>query len=112
MNGNDKFVSSMPSWDTRFIGPRNEADQSFQHKNFWGGYGFSDQVYLIKTKVFKQSGVWHYRHIESDRYPIGDTFEKKIDAFMRNADKWRLVHKKSWYEHRSRSGHTYKLLGA
>lgn len=112
MDGNSKCVSSMPSWDPSFIGPMNEANHDYRFKNFWAGYGFSDQVYLLRVEPFLRPSAWKFRHQDSERFPIGDTCEKRIDAYMRCNDKLRLVHKRSWYDHRSRSGHTYKLISA
>ena len=110
MDSNAKCVSSMPSWDPTFAGPKHESNHEFN--DFWAGYGFSDQVYLLRVEPFLQPSAWKFHHQDSERFPIGDTCEKRIDAYMRCNDKWRLVHKRSFYEHRSRSGHTYKLIGA
>jgi len=100
MDGNDKLISSMPAWDSSLYGPRNESNGDYKNDNFYAGCGFSDQLYIAKMSVFK-TDIYHYHHGDSDRFPIGNTFERRVDAYMRCQEKWRIIHKRSYYDHRS-----------
>ncbi len=50
--------------------------------DFFVGYGFSDQCYLIKSEVFKKQ-VYNETNIASNQYPEygGELFEKRVDSF-------------------------------
>lgn len=96
LNANPNIYVANPTWNNKF---GEAAKESFSEiENFWLGYGFSDQVYLIKADNFKQK-IYDEKNVHSDRYPKygGELFEKRVDAFMRNKDKHRITHKFSSY---------------
>ncbi len=80
------------------------ASESFaQDRDFYAGYGFSDQMYLVRTSDLRSRPVYHEEHEMSARYPEygGELFEKRIDSWMRNHEFLRLTYKHGSYEHRN-----------
>jgi hypothetical protein len=80
------------------------AKESFaEDDQFYAGYGFSDQMYLVRASDFRSSAVYHERNEASERYPRygGELFEKRVDSWMRNHAFHRLTYKHGSYEHRN-----------
>lgn len=79
---NPDIIVANPTWNSKFEEAKSESDLSIG--NFFIGYGFSDQCYLIVNKVFKDQ-IYNFTHTKSERYPAygGELFEKRVDAFMR-----------------------------
>lgn len=79
-----------------------EAQAYEEDADFWLGYGFSDQCYLIKTADYKQR-IFNETHPVSERYPLygGELFERKVDSWMHNHDFLRATYKKGNYLHRN-----------
>ena len=80
------------------------AAESFaQDDDFYIGYGFSDQMYLVRTSDLRSRRPYHEEHELSARYPEygGELFEKRIDSWMRNHDFRRLTYRHGSYEHRN-----------
>jgi hypothetical protein len=50
-------------------------------------------VYLVRTSDFKER-IYNENNSLSERYPKygGELFEKRVDAYMRNHDKYRITH--------------------
>ena len=95
LESNEKYVIAMPRWckDDNAI-EKAEEDKG----NFFIQYGFTDQIYIIKTKKFKED-IYHYKHPMSERYPSygGECFEKRVDSFMRCNKYYGIVHKNYIY---------------
>jgi DNA-binding Lrp family transcriptional regulator len=87
-----------PSWDDTFV--QAKAQSRAEDAEFYRGFGFSDQCYLIRAADFKKP-MYNERHIDSERYPRygGELFEKRVDAFMRNHNFMRITSKKASYRH-------------
>jgi hypothetical protein len=100
MQNNQRYICSMPSWDPFLVGPKGEC--LVEVENFYAAYGFTDQVYLANVGAFT-GDIYRFYHPSSDRYPKygGDNFEKRMNSYMVCNDRCRLVHKKSFYAHRS-----------
>jgi len=80
------------------------AEESFaEDDDFYTGYGFSGQMYLIRTSDFRSPEVYHERNPLSERYPAygGELFEKRVDSWMRNHDFHRITYKHGSYLHRN-----------
>ena len=80
------------------------AAESFaEDDNFYIGYGFSDQNYLVRTADFRSPAVYHEKNPLSERYPGygGELFEKRVDSWMRNHEHYRLTYRFGAYEHRN-----------
>ncbi|AOW08134.1 hypothetical protein [Flavobacterium gilvum] len=94
----DRFIVANPTWNNNFEEAKNEAHCEID--DFYVGYGFSDQCYLIKSEVFK-SQIYSEKNIDSERYPNygGELFEKRVDAFMRNINNLRITSKEVSYIH-------------
>jgi len=113
-----KYVCANPSWVISqggitfgADGAKQEADSELDH--WYVGYGFSDNCYLVPTKLFKQP-IYNEHHPDSARYPIyaGECFEKRVDSYMRNHQLLRLSYKTLWYSHKNLPKKWYiKLLG-
>lgn len=82
----------------------HEADQESteQDSDFWLGYGFSDQCYLVRTADLRQR-IYHETHPESERFPVygGELFEKRMDAWLRTNGYLRCVFKHGSYLHKN-----------
>lgn len=87
-----------PVWNMRNDEARSESFA--ENRDFYFGYGFSDQCYLIRTKDFKDR-IYNQTHADSQRYPAygGELFEKRVDAWMRNRGYYRLTYKHGSYIH-------------
>ncbi|MBI3573086.1 MAG: hypothetical protein HY092_02705 [Candidatus Kerfeldbacteria bacterium] len=100
MDQDHRYVCANPFWADR---APNLNDGFFSEIGDWFvGDGFSDQCYLVPTKVFKGQ-VYGERHSAADRYPRygGELFEKRVDSYMRNHGLWRLTHKEVRYTHQN-----------
>ena len=88
------------TWDHRY---RDAAKESFaSSKDFFIGYGFSDQCYLIRTQDFR-APIYNEGHPASERYPQygGELFEKRVDSWMRNHNLHRITYRHGSYVHRN-----------
>lgn len=88
------------TWDKRYKEAKKESLS--EDNSFYYGFGFSDQMYLIRTNDFKQQ-IYLEKHADSERYPEygGDLFEKRVDSWMRNNNYLRATHKKNYYLHQN-----------
>ncbi|MNY60581.1 hypothetical protein D3C86_1971540 [compost metagenome] len=81
--------------------------------NFYIGFGFTDQCYLIKRDIYIGK-IYNEYNIESDRYPKygGELFEKRVDSYMRNNNLHRIIHKHKIYTHQNftKLKYIYRLL--
>lgn len=79
---------------------KREAD--YEDANWYYGYGFSDQCYLIRTADFRQR-IYQETNPMSERYPKygGELFEKRVDAYMRNHELLRMSSKHMGYHHKN-----------
>lgn len=96
----EDVIVANPTWDFNYI---QAAEESFDSiRNFYLGYGFSDQCYLIKKDVFR-SQIYHENHPLSERYPKygGELFEKRVDSYMRNHSLSRISSKEAGYLHKN-----------
>ena len=85
-------------------GKTEEAGQESleQDSDYWLGYGFSDQCYLVKVSDFR-APIYAERHSASERFPVygGELFEKRVDAWLRNNEYLRCVYKHGSYLHKN-----------
>jgi hypothetical protein len=94
----DDIIVANPTWDFEYKEAEEESISEID--DFYIGYGFSDQCYLIKSNVFKGQ-IYNEKNIVSEKYPKygGELFEKRVDSFMRNQNKFRITCKKVSYVH-------------
>jgi hypothetical protein len=95
-NGDYKVAN--PVWNRRYDEARRES--SFEVDSFYVSYGFSDQCFLVRTGDFR-APIYNESNIASERYPEygGETFEKRVDSWMRNHGYLRLTFKWGSYVH-------------
>lgn len=88
------------TWDRKYKEVKKEATS--EDVNFYYGYGFSDQMYLIRTADFKDQ-IYEEFNAASERYPQygGELFEKRVDSWMRNKNYLRATYKHGSYTHQN-----------
>jgi hypothetical protein len=88
------------TWNHRFHEAKNESLK--EDAQFYYGYGFSDQMYLVRTADFRAS-IYEEINDASERYPKygGELFEKRVDSWMRNHNHIRASFKQASYLHRN-----------
>jgi len=79
-----------------------ESESSEQTRDFFKGYGFSDQCYLIRVPDFRAKIYNHPPPVPSP-YPDygGELFEKRADAWMRAHGHLRATYKHASYLHQN-----------
>jgi len=106
---NSRIKVANPTWNNKYDNAKKESIN--ENKNFYKGFGFSDQCYLIKTKDFKQR-IYKENNILSERYPSygGELFEKRVDSWMRNNNYYRITYKHDSYYHRNFPKKVHKVI--
>ena len=106
---NSRIKVANPTWNNEYVNAKKESID--ENKNFYNGFGFSDQCYLIKTKDFKQR-IYKENNILSERYPSygGELFEKRVDSWMRNNYYYRITYKHDSYYHRNFPKKVHKVI--
>lgn len=69
------------------------------------GYGFSDQIFLVRTDELRQP-IYRESCPASARYPashVAATFEQRLDSYMRRNHRLRAVFLNSVFDHQGRS---------
>jgi hypothetical protein len=85
-------------WNYKFDDAKMEALSELE--KFYVGFGFSDQCFLVRNADFK-APIYNEVNTASERYPKygGETFEKRVDSWMRNHEYLRLTFKQGSYLH-------------
>jgi hypothetical protein len=96
MEGTDSFMCAMPDWTENSRGAKGES--LFEDDEFYYAQGFTEQFFMIPVQKFKQD-IYHENNALSDRYPPQSFFERKVDSYMRNHEKFRIIDKNSYYLH-------------
>ena len=96
-----QYLVANAVWNNEYRIAKSEAVKG-ENDNFFIGYGFSDQCYLIRTTDFKKP-IYNCMHPDSERYPKygGELFEKRVDSYMRVNGLCRLTSNSESYEHRN-----------
>lgn len=91
-------------WDRKYKEAKKESIR--EDDVFYYGYGFSDQMYLIKAPEFKKN-IYKEVNEASKRYPTygGELFEKRVDSWMRNYGYLRATYKTASYLHQNYPKH-------
>lgn len=110
MDVKPEYVVANPTWNQDYIGAREESLGRME-EDFFVGYGFSDQCYLVRSADFRAK-IYGFRHPDSTRYPIygGEAFEKRVDAWMRCMGFLRLTCANESYLHRDFPTASWKRL--
>jgi hypothetical protein len=99
MEENDRIIVANPTWNDK--SHRAEEESVAEDEKFYIGNGFSDQCYLIAPARFR-SPIYNEKNEISERnYPKygGESFEKRVNAYMRNHGYVRVTSKKASYRH-------------
>jgi hypothetical protein len=88
------------TWNHRFHEAKTESVKEDNH--FFYGYGFSDQMYLVRIEDFR-APIYEEINVDSERYPKygGELFEKRVDSWMRNHGNIRATYKQASYLHQN-----------
>jgi hypothetical protein len=86
------------TWNRKYKDARR--DSKFIDKNNYYGYGFSDQMYLVRTADFKMP-IYEYYHSSSENYPTygGELFEKRVYSWLRSHHYLRATYRYGSYLH-------------
>jgi hypothetical protein len=101
MEENQEILVANPTWNDKFH--RAREDSVSEDDAFYLGQGFSDQCYLIAPARFR-SRIYNETHVVTQRnFPLhgGESFEKRVDAYMRNHGYLRITSKTASYRHRN-----------
>lgn len=100
LESNDDYIAALPRWHPD---PEKGAKEEAlgEDGKFFIARGFTDQTYILKTKIFKNKEIYKFKHPDSDRFPPkgGNSFEKRINSYMWCKDKYRVIHKEFAYIH-------------
>lgn len=100
METHPEYIIANAVWNHKYKEAQKESVS--EEENFYVGYGFSDQCYLVQTELFRKP-IFNEHNQASDRYPSygGELFEKRVDSYMRNHELKRITHKKNSYIHKN-----------
>lgn len=107
MESDSTVFAANAGWESSGKMAASESDS--QDGKFYGGFGFSDQCYLVRAADLKKP-IYNEKNAASERYPGygGEPFEKRIDAYMRNHGLKRITSQKAYYIHRDFSRNPVK----
>lgn len=91
----DVAVFNLP-WNRKHDEVAQEA--SDEDDDYYYGYGFSDQMYLVRTADFVKP-IYSHTHEDTFRHHHGEIFEKRVDAWMRTTKRLRATLKVGSYIH-------------
>jgi hypothetical protein len=105
-----RFLIANPAWtaDSSAI----ESEALFKSGEYYAGHGFSDQCFLANANRLAAK-IYGCKHPSGARYPLsgmGEVFEQRIDAYMRNHDLLRLTDPRARYVHHGPEGTGYPEL--
>ena len=101
MEERPEMLVANPTWNDKFH--RAKEASIAEDDAFYIGHGFSDQCYLIAPARFR-SPIYNETNAVSQRdFPAhgGESFEKRVDAYMRNHGFLRITSKRASYRHRN-----------
>ena len=104
MEGNDKVKLINPVWNHKLWEAKEES--FLETDNFLYSKDAplcSDQCFFIKTETFRQRIYSELNNTSTKIYSlgVGNLFERRVDAWMRNNNHWRAVHKNVNYIHKN-----------
>lgn len=108
--GNRDILVVNPSWASDPEGASRESVR--REGDHWVGSGFSDQCFLVDAKRMA-APIYKYTHEAGARYPmsdLGDIFEKRVDAYMRQHNLLRASDARVFYRHAGTEGQGYPRL--
>lgn len=97
LNSNKNFMIVNPTWNGFYGHSRHENHAEFPE--YYLGFGFSDGCYLARTSDLAADIYKETNSVSESVYckSHGNTFEKRVNAYMRNHGKLRVTLKNSAY---------------
>jgi hypothetical protein len=95
------FVAN-PNWRQ----PTLEKETLWKAGDFAFGYGFSDQLFLVRRSEVSRP-IYKSHCLASFRYPVAHVaaiFEQRVDAYMRTHGRLRATYTRATYEHPESEG--------
>jgi hypothetical protein len=88
------------TWNNKYKDAKKDSD--FIDENNFYSFGFSDQMYLIRSEDFKLPIYEHY-HPASENYPAygGELFEKRVYSWLREKNFIRATYRYGSYLHQN-----------
>lgn len=97
MEKNKNFKVANPVWNEQYKEAKSES-----YRKTWNFFvanqGFSDQIFLVRRSDFKKP-VYGEIRADSDHFPRGDVFEKRIFSYMKNRGWERIIYRRGSYTH-------------
>jgi hypothetical protein len=112
LDAHDDWLVANLLWNGRLHEARREATQMMGMQYEWAvGFGFSDQMYLVRAADFK-APIYSHTHEAGERYPKygGNLFEKRVDAYMRTHQRLRATWVLGSYLHKNYPRRWYQRL--
>jgi hypothetical protein len=100
LNSDPNLKVANLTWNHQYSAAWRESIKT--DTDFFIGYGFSDQMYLIRTCDFRAQ-IYNETNAASSRYPAygGNLFERRVDSWMRNNEFLRATYRHSSYIHKN-----------
>ncbi len=101
MEEHPEVLVANPTWNGKFH--RAKEASIAEDDDFYIGYGFSDQCYLIAPARFRLPIYNETNPVSQRVFPLhgGESFEKRVDSYMRNHAALRITSKRASYRHRN-----------
>jgi hypothetical protein len=84
-------------WNDKYEEAKREA-----YRRTWNFFvakeGFSDQMFLVRTKEFR-APIYNEMRKDAAHYPRGDVFEARVFSFMKNRGWERITFRRGSYTH-------------
>ena len=97
MEANENFRVANPVWNKKYDEARREAQRK-KGAFFIAAEGFSDQLFLVRTRDF-QAPIYGEIREDAAHFPRGDVFEKRVFSYMKNRGWERIVFRRGSYTH-------------
>lgn len=97
MEKNRNFKVANPTWNEKYEEAKRESSRK-EGSFYVAPQGFSDQLFLVERKTF-QAPIYGSIRPDSDHFPRGDVFEKRVFSYMKNQGWERIVFRRGSYTH-------------
>jgi hypothetical protein len=98
LENHPRAFSANPLWTRDLEEARRES--FLETVDTFLGYRFSDQCYLIRTEALR-GPIYNEKNQHSEMSPAhaGNSFERRVDAYMRNHARYKITYKWAHYLH-------------
>jgi hypothetical protein len=97
MEKNPRYRVANPIWNDNKKEARKESYRT-DGPFYIAKQGFSDQIFLVKKEVFCQP-IYGEIRVDSNHFPRGDVFEKRVFSTMKNRGWERIIYRGGSYLH-------------